>query len=1064
MGKSLIITEKPSVAREFARILGVSGRNDGYIEDSHYAITWCVGHLVEMVYPEEYDIKYKKWKLEDLPFLPKDYKYNVIPSVSKQYDIVHKLLHREDIDTVYWAGDAGKEGQTIEENIRRFGGVREGMKELRVWIDSQTEEEIKRGIAEARPMSDYDNLANSGIMRTIEDYAMGINFSRVMSVKYGNLLNDAAGTKSYTAIAVGRVMTCVLGMVVIREREIRNFVETPFYRVVGNFFDAEIEGEWKAVEGSSYYASPLLYKENGFKEKAHAEKLIEDLTNKTAIVKTVEKGISKKRAPLLFNLAELQAECSKRFKISPDETLQVAQDLYERKLTTYPRTDARVLSSAVAKEISKNIRGLRSFEPVAPFVQNIVEHGLYKNIGKSSYTDDSKITDHYAIIPTGQVNEYKSLTELQKRVYELIVRRFLSIFYPPAQYQTVKLTIGIEKESFFAGAKVLKVPGYLEIAGRPDTKEKREKEDGDGEENNPKNSAALLKLADSLKEGDTAEVKEFLVKEGKTSPPKRYTSGSMVLAMENAGQLIEEEELREQIKGSGIGTSATRAEIIKKLVRIGYLALNKKTQVLTPEALGEMVYEVVNMTVPALLNPKMTASWEKGLDGITQGTVPMEDYREKLEEFIRKETVSMINENLTSQIAGQIRPLAGSNAKDMKAKVKIGATCPACGGEIETTPFGYGCSNYNKDGSGCRFAIGSIAGRELNDEEVKQLLSEGRTGVLKGFTSKNKKKFSACLVMTKDEEGKPNITFDFSQNEPETIEGVSCPLCGGAIEIKPFGYGCANYKAEDEAGCRFAIGKIAGKDLNTAQVKELLTNGRTGTIRGFTSKNKKKFDACLMLGEDENGKKVLKFDFEHVEAKKVKDVKCPLCQGDIVQTPFGYGCANYDRNKEDSCRFSIGKIAGVKLKETQVKALLLTGKTEIITGFKSKNGKKFDAPLKLTEDGRIEFDFPERPKPEETKVKCPKCGALLKKSQWYYECDCGFRVNRYVAKVELAEEVLEELFTKGYTAKKITGFTSKAGNVFDTCLKFEEDEIRFDFDRKPEEEREEEKDGTVQNQ
>lgn len=1064
MGKSLIITEKPSVAREFARILGVSGRNDGYIEDSHYAITWCVGHLVEMVYPEEYDIKYKKWKLEDLPFLPKDYKYNVIPSVSKQYDIVHKLLHREDIDTVYWAGDAGKEGQTIEENIRRFGGVREGMKELRVWIDSQTEEEIKRGIAEARPMADYDNLANSGIMRTIEDYAMGINFSRVMSVKYGNLLNDAAGTKSYTAIAVGRVMTCVLGMVVIREREIRNFVETPFYRVVGNFFDAEIEGEWKAVEGSSYYASPLLYKENGFKEKTHAEKLIEYLTNKTAVVKTVDKGITKKRAPLLFNLAELQAECSKRFKISPDETLQVAQDLYERKLTTYPRTDARVLSSAVAKEISKNIRGLRSFEPVAPFVQSIMEHGLYKNIGKSSYTDDSKITDHYAIVPTGQVNEYKSLTELQKRVYELIVRRFLSIFYPPAQYQTVKLTIGIEKESFFAGAKVLKVPGYLEIAGRPDTKEKREKEDGDGEENNPKNSAALLKLADSLKEGDTAEVKEFLVKEGKTSPPKRYTSGSMVLAMENAGQLIEEEELREQIKGSGIGTSATRAEIIKKLVRIGYLALNKKTQVLTPEALGEMVYEVVNMTVPALLNPKMTASWEKGLDGITQGTVPMEDYREKLEEFIRKETVSMINENLTSQIAGQIRPLAGSNAKDMKAKVKIGVTCPVCGGEIETTPFGYGCSNYNKDGSGCRFAIGAIAGRELNDEEVKQLLSEGRTGVLKGFTSKNKKKFSACLVMTKDEEGKPNITFDFSQNEPETIEGVSCPLCGGAIEIKPFGYGCANYKAEDEAGCRFAIGKIAGKDLNTAQVKELLTNGRTGTIRGFTSKNKKKFDACLMLGEDENGKKVLKFDFEHVEAKKVKDVKCPLCQGDIVQTPFGYGCANYDRNKEDSCRFSIGKIAGVKLKETQVKALLLTGKTEIIIGFKSKNGKKFDAPLKLTEDGRIEFDFPERPKPEETKVKCPKCGALLKKSQWYYECDCGFRVNRYVAKVELAEEVLEELFAKGYTAKKITGFTSKAGNVFDTCLKFEEDEIRFDFDRKPEEEREEEKDGTVQNQ
>ena len=1083
MGKSLIITEKPSVAQEFAKVLRVSGRNDGYIENGEYVISWCVGHLVGLVYPESYDMKYKKWRLEDLPFLPKEYKYDVIDSVRKQYNIVHALLQREDIDRVYWAGDAGKEGQTIEENIRNFGGVREGMEELRVWIDSQTEEEILRGIKEAKPMSAYANLGKSGIMRTIEDYAMGINFSRVMSVKYGNLLNDAAGTRSYTAIAVGRVMTCVLGMVVIREREIRNFKETPFYRVIGRFTDAGVEAEWKAVEGSRYFESPLLYKENGFKEEKDALALIEELNGKQAKVKSIVKNITKKRAPLLFNLAELQAECSKKFKISPDETLQVAQDLYEKKLTTYPRTDARVLSSAVAKEIGKNISRLKGFEPTADFVEHIMQKRLYANIADTQYTDDSKVTDHYAIIPTGQLTELSGLTSLQRAVFELIVRRFLSIFYPPAEYENVKLVVDVDKESFFASSKVLKSEGYLQVANPPKKKSFEESnarilgkntETADSTDENSTangsndeivvNPKVMLELADKLKAGDEIACQGYNIKFGKTSPPKRYTSGSMVLAMENAGQLIEEEELREQIKGSGIGTSATRAEIIKKLVRIGYLALNKKTQVLTPEALGEMVYEVVNMTVPALLNPKMTASWEKGLDGITQGTVPMEDYREKLEEFIRKETVSMINENLTSQIAGQIRPLAGSNAKDMKAKVKIGATCPVCGGEIETTPFGYGCSNYNKDGSGCRFAIGAIAGRELNDEEVRQLLSEGRTGVLKGFTSKNKKKFSACLVMTKDEEGKPNITFDFSQNEPETIEGVSCPLCGGAIEIKPFGYGCANYKAEDEAGCRFAIGKIAGKDLNTAQVKELLTNGRTGTIRGFTSKNKKKFDACLMLGEDENGKKVLKFDFEHVEAKKVKDVKCPLCQGDIVQTPFGYGCANYDRNKEDSCRFSIGKIAGVKLKETQVKALLLTGKTEIITGFKSKNGKKFDAPLKLTEDGRIEFDFPERPKPEETKVKCPKCGALLKKSQWYYECDCGFRVNRYVAKVELAEEVLEELFTKGYTAKKITGFTSKAGNVFDTCLKFEEDEIRFDFDRKPEEEREEEKDGTVQNQ
>lgn len=633
MAKSLIITEKPSVAQEFARILGVSGRNDGYIENSDYVITWCVGHLVEMVYPEVYDEKYKKWKLEDLPFLPKEYKYDVIPAVSRQYDVVHKMLHREDIDTVYWAGDAGKEGQTIEENIRMYGGVREGMKELRVWIDSQTEEEIRRGIREAKPMSDYANLGKSGIMRTIEDYAMGINFSRAMSVKYGNLLNDAAGTRSYTAIAVGRVMTCVLGMVVIREREIRNFVETPFYRVVGSFTDANIEAEWKAVEGSKYFESPLLYKENGFKKQESAENLIAELSGKTAVVESIERGTSRKKAPLLFNLAELQAECSKRFKISPDETLQVAQDLYEKKLTTYPRTDARVLSTAVAKEIGKNISRLKGYEPVQGYVERIMKEGLHYNIAKTQYTDDSKITDHYAIIPTGQLTELRSLNELQRSVYDLIVRRFLSIFYPAAEYQTVKLVVAVGEEKLFAGAKALKAPGFLEIAGR---KQEEEKEGSNKEDNEETDSPGLLELADQLTKGQELPVNGYSLKEGSTKPPKRYTSGSMVLAMENAGQLIEDEELRAQIKGSGIGTSATRAEIIKKLVRIGYLHLNKKSQILSPEVLGEMVYEVVNMTVPALLNPKMTASWEKGLDGITRGTVIMEDYREKLEDFIRK--------------------------------------------------------------------------------------------------------------------------------------------------------------------------------------------------------------------------------------------------------------------------------------------------------------------------------------------------------------------------------------------------------------------------------------------
>lgn len=1143
MAKSLIITEKPSVAQEFARILGVSGRNDGYIENSDYVITWCVGHLVEMVYPEVYDEKYKKWKLEDLPFLPKEYKYDVIPAVSKQYDVVHKMLHREDIDTVYWAGDAGKEGQTIEENIRMYGGVREGMKELRVWIDSQTEEEIRRGIREAKPMSDYANLGKSGIMRTIEDYAMGINFSRAMSVKYGNLLNDAAGTRSYTAIAVGRVMTCVLGMVVIREREIRNFVETPFYRVVGSFTDANIEAEWKAVEGSKYFESPLLYKENGFKKQESAENLIAELSGKTAVVSSIERGTSRKKAPLLFNLAELQAECSKRFKISPDETLQVAQDLYEKKLTTYPRTDARVLSTAVAKEIGKNVSRLKGYEPVQAYVERIMKEGLHYNIAKTQYTDDSKITDHYAIIPTGQLTELRSLNELQRSVYDLIVRRFLSIFYPAAEYQTVKLVAAVGEEKLFAGAKALKVPGFLEIAGRRQDAEKESSKD----ENEETDSPGLLELADQLTEGQELPVNGYSLKEGSTKPPKRYTSGSMVLAMENAGQLIEDEELRAQIRGSGIGTSATRAEIIKKLVRIGYLHLNKKSQILSPEVLGEMVYEVVNMTVPALLNPKMTASWEKGLDGITRGTVIMEDYREKLEDFIRKETLNMVERNLTTQLVEQIQPLAGKDARGIAAKKKLGIACPVCGAELVTTPFGYGCSNYKKDGTGCKFSVGTIAGRDLSEEEFKDLITKGRTDVLEGFVAKSKKKFPASLVLEKDEEGRVNIAFDFSANEPQIVEGIKCPSCGGDIVATAYGFRCIHFDREKEDGCDFSVGKIAEKSLNVSQLTELITNGRTETIRGFKSKTGKKFDACLCMEKDENGKTVIKFDFEHVEAKKVKDVVCPLCGGEIVQTPFGFGCANYSKENPESCRFSIGKmaeksltelqvrelltngrtgtirgfksktgkkfdarvvlnrdeagkvtglkfdftdlepvkvkdavcplcggeiiqtpfgygcanyskdnpescrfaigtIAGVKLKEAQVKELLLRGRTEVIKGFIAKTGMMFDAPLKLTPEGQVTFDFPEKPKPVDTTLKCPKCGHFMKKSQWYYECECGFKVAHTVAKVELEEAVMQELFETGKTKKKITGFTSKAGNVFDTCLKFEDDRISFDFD------------------
>lgn len=652
MGKILVITEKPSVAREYAQILSVSGgKRDGYIENDNYIISWCVGHLITMSYPEKYDEALKKWSLNTLPFLPKEYRYEVIGNVKKQYEIVKSLLNRSDVEEILWAGDPAREGQYIENLIRDQAGVNPNAIEKRVWIDSTTEEEIKRGIRDAKPMSEYDNLAASGYMRAIEDYSMGINFSRVLSVQYGKDLNDAAGTKSWKPVAVGRVMTCVLGMIVKREREIREFVETPFFKVLAGLKqnDTEFDAEWKAVEGSKYYASPILYKDNGFLKKEDAEHFIEELNAcEKAVVKKIEKKVEKKNPPMLFNLAELQAECAKKFKISPDETLAIAQELYEKKLTTYPRTDARVLSTAIASEIDKNLRGLCRMPQVSGYAAEILNGGLYKGIVKSKYTDDSKISDHYAIIPTGQgLNELTKMNETACAVYLLICKRFLACFYPAAVYNKHSLSLNIQGEEFNASLKVLVDEGYLKLYSSDVQETQETGENGKDEEEeetvgNVEQQKKLAQLLSTLKKGDELDLNGFRMKEGKTTAPKRYTSGSIILAMENAGQLIEDETLREQIKGSGIGTSATRAEILKKLISQGYIRLNKKTQALSPEKLGEMVYEIVALTIPALLNPKLTASWEKGLTQVARGVTTKEEYLQKLEEFVRTKTIAVI--------------------------------------------------------------------------------------------------------------------------------------------------------------------------------------------------------------------------------------------------------------------------------------------------------------------------------------------------------------------------------------------------------------------------------------
>lgn len=646
MSKSLFIAEKPSVAQEFMKALGESpAKRNGYAESDKAVFTWCVGHLVTMSYPAEYDAALKRWSMETLPFIPKDWKYEVIPAVAKQFRIVCDLLNREDIDTIYVCTDSGREGEYIYRLVEQLSGVT-GKNRKRVWIDSQTEEEIKRGVEQAKDLSEYDALSDAAYLRAKEDYLMGINFSRVLTLKYGNSIAGFFGDQKRSVIAVGRVMTCVLGMIVAREREIREFVKTPFYRVLATvgakeedqFFDAE----WKAVEGSAYFESPYLYKENGFKEERHAKELIESLSQNpptSMLVEAVEKKKENKPAPLLYNLAELQNDCSRFFKLNPDETLRHTQELYEKKLVTYPRTDARVLSTAVSKEIHKNIGGLANLEEYGLFAKEIMESGSYKTIAKTRYVNDKQITDHYAIIPTGQgLGALRSMSPMTRNVYFAIVRRFLSIFYPAAVYKKVGLTLKLEQERFFANFKVLEQEGYLKVVNSWKKSSSEEEE-----EENP--SMTNMNMVNTIKKGDVLPVKEFTIKEGETTPPKRYNSGSLILAMENAGQLIEDEELRAQMKGSGIGTSATRAEILKKLIDKDYVKLNNKTQIITPALLGEMVYDTVNSSIVRLLDPRLTASWEKGLTGVAAGTISTEEYMQKLGDFIVKNTNLVKNLN-----------------------------------------------------------------------------------------------------------------------------------------------------------------------------------------------------------------------------------------------------------------------------------------------------------------------------------------------------------------------------------------------------------------------------------
>ena len=653
MAKKLLITEKPSVAMEFAKVLNTNGtRRNGYIESDEWIITWCVGHLVTMSYPEKYDENLKFWRLDTLPFIPKDWKYEVIPAVQNQFNIVSSLLQRADVSEIYNAGDSGREGEYIQRLVFMMSKPNPNAKMKRVWIDSQTEDEIKRGINEAKDLSEYDSLSDAAYLRAKEDYLIGINFSRLLSIIFGRRIAGKIDEEK-VSISVGRVMTCVLGMIVSREREIINFVKVPYFKIVGEFGEegSSFKAEWKVTEESKMYNSPKLYNETGFKKNDDAQDFIVSLKDKKAIVTEVKKTKQKENAPLLFNLAEIQNECTKRFKIKPDETLEIIQNLYEKKLVTYPRTDARVLSTAVSKVISKNLNGLaKGFkdEEVQGYIQKMISEKYSTDITKSKYVDDSKITDHYAIIPTGQGFEnYDKLADLDKQIYTVIVKRFIQIFYPPAEFSKVSATILVEKEQFSVSGKVCTKQGYLEIAkpakqtenkksGEQAEEELRAKEpEGDKQKNSPDAQENNLDILTKLKKGSEVNVVNYETKNAETSPPARYNSGSIILAMENAGKLIEDEELRAQIKGAGIGTSATRGGIIEKLERIKYININSKTQIITPTKKGEAIYDVVNSSMPDMLNPKLTASWEKGLDMVAKKEIKADEFMDKLEGYVK---------------------------------------------------------------------------------------------------------------------------------------------------------------------------------------------------------------------------------------------------------------------------------------------------------------------------------------------------------------------------------------------------------------------------------------------
>lgn len=1031
MGKSIVIAEKPSVGRDYARVLGVenSGTN-GYLENDKWIVTWTVGHLITMSYPEKYSPELKEWKLETLPIIPETYKYENIAETYEQFQIIKRLYNRTDIDAIYYAGDSGREGLYIQMLVRMMAGHNPKAKERVVWIDTQTDAEILRGIAEAKDLSEYSCLSDAGYMRAIEDFGTGINFSRLLSVKYAVMLNSGASQKYHKPISVGRVMTAALGMVVRREREIRNFRVTYFYRVAGTIDvdGKQIECEWRECERSKYYKSPKLYSEFGFLKEEDAKELIGTL-NSSLRIDRVEKTVEHKNAPLFYNLAELQSDCSKKMHITPSETLKLAQSLYEMKCITYPRTDARVLSSAAAREIHNNLSLLQkgNYESYASKI--VSSHWSLK----SKYVDDSKITDHYAIIPTGVVPQ--NLSDKEGKVYDLICRRFLAVFYPPAEYIRAKIEAWSGNEFFSGTSKYLVNAGYYEVSGFP------EEDEG---------SQTVVEAMNKLLQGNEYPT-VYGIKKGETAPPKRYTAGSIVLAMENAGNLIEDESLREQIKANGIGTSATRAEVIDKLLRLNYIALNDKKQVLTPTNFGEMVYEVVDATIPAMLSPEITARWERGLEQIANGIITRASYEEQLYDYIRKECEKVKAMNNNDEILKRIRPFVTGRVQyeykefdPYNTKIK----CPLCGDDVETTSWGFKCKSNISKTEGCSFVMGDILEHRLLTNELAELLHNGKVGPFYDFVSQKGKPFGAYLLWDNE---KKKIEFELVEMPWEKTD-CNCPVCGKPIMKQGKFYRCEGF-IDGEQGCSFRIFKIRGKSISEKQMERLVKEGKTDIIKGFKGSDGETFDAFLVWNQ---GEKRIQFKYpEYVET--ATSLFCPICHGRVLSTPYGFKCENNvkgDENSAASCSFFCGTISGHVIKEKELQTILSGGETDLLT-FKNAEKKTFEAKLYWDQkEERIAMRFEEN-KPVEIFEECPLCHSRLLKNKYGYRCKnnldqntgCTFRIGS-IAGILIDEKQLYKLLSEGKT-DLISGFkpNEKGKSSYSAYLRWDTNEgkIAFEF-------------------